>query len=195
MPPHTPSGVPVMSDALYATASGICRPSGTTFEKLLDKNGSILTDGNGKPIWVRSYGTGNVPHWNETITVYNKRIDRKEGVTKWYTHAVDGCFWGVVQDSAQDGLDGTHHVRVIVRIPYDKRYRTPAQWNSLPDGFTLRPGDLIFRGNVFVRIDDLPGHRVHDRLHAYCPDCFTVQTVSDNTQKSDYLKHIRIEGF
>lgn len=188
-----------MSDAVFFTdnALNFSKPN-EDFEQLHGINGNLILNAYDIPIYVRSDHAKEdcmMPFWNETITVYNKRMDCKNGVTKWFVHVVEHCFWCAICSSEADGPGRSHRESVLVRVPYNRYYRTPQQWDLCPDGFTLRPGDLVFRGNVCVPIADIAGQRVNDRLNEMHPNCFTIRTVCDNANPSPVLKHLRIEGF
>lgn len=174
------------------------------YARLLDIDGNeILGTGNNN-IWVYGEDNDSYSWWKTSITIYNKRIDTKNKKVKWYSTTIENCYWGTengwlsrsggAMSLNPNNRDTQYSNAHVVRIPYDNRYRNPFKWNLTPDGFTVRAGDLIFKGMVHVNIKDAEGSRVNDILSAYYPDCFVVNEVSDNTEKSDHLLHIRVSG-
>lgn len=174
-----------------------------TYEKLVDINGDYIFGENEKSLWV--YGDGEPEknkNWRTTITIYNKRIDKTLKTVKWYSTTIENCFWasvdgythrgGGTQSFNPNSRDNHYEDTFIVRIPYDNRYRTPKQWAVTPDGFTARPGDLVFKGMVHINIGDTLTE--NEALNIYAPECFVIQNASDNMEKSDYIKHVRVNG-
>lgn len=177
-----------------------------TYDRLHDKNGERILDIDGKQIWVigepseRSFSL-----WSHTITVYNKKIDAKNKCVKWYMTVLENCFYATNIDAQKRGGGfqayssderAQHEVpKVIVRIPYQRKYKPPKEWELYPDGFTLKPDDLIFLGTVYETISDEKGHRVNDILDRYGLNAMVVKVVRDNIHKSDYIKHIHAEGY
>lgn len=174
------------------------------YQKLLDKNGSPILAEDGKPIWVLAEDVGNTQsYWRTTVTVLNKKIDTEEKKVKWYATVLRNCFWGTKIDAGARGggfqaysaEDRTTHEKptVIVRIPYQRKYQTPREWNEYPNGFTIKPDDILFRGLVSEPFAN--GKNVNEVLNSYGLDAMVVKVVKDNINTSDFVKHIHAEGY
>lgn len=176
-----------------------------TYDKLRDMNGEKILDVDKKQIWVIGEPNGSQSLWGHTITIYNRKVDVKNGIVKWYITVLDHCFYAPKDDATKRGGGfqayssderAQHEVpKVIVRIPYQRRYKTPLEWNAYPDGFTVQPDDLIFLGTVYEKITDEKGHRVNDILDKYGLNAMVVKKVKDNIMTSEFLKHIHVEGY
>lgn len=177
-----------------------------TYQKLLDKDGNPILAEDGKFIWVFGDAEQKVDSlWRTTITLYNKKIDFEENKVKWYCHVIHNCFWGAKVDASKRGggfqaysaEDRSEHEvpSVVVRIPFQRKYQTPIEWDRYPNGFTVKPGDLIFKGVIMETFSDESGGRVNDVLEKYGHNAITVKKVSDNLSDRDFVKHIHAEGY
>lgn len=173
------------------------------YRELRDITTDIVYGNDGKPIWVQSDEEGSSNSlWRHTITIYNKKIDFKEKTVKWYVHIIHNCFWGIEIDESKRGggfqaySSDERHIHTvpakIVRIPMSRKYQTPEEWNAYPNGFTVKPDDIIFKGIV---VNAMSGKTENEVLNQYGNKAMIVKYVSDNTDKSDYIKHIHAEGY
>ena len=151
------------------------------YGKLQGNDGEYIYGNDGNPIFVQVDSTTRplLPTWNKTVTLYHRTVDVDDQRTEWAKHVIHNCFTSKSSTSTIQNMTVETAVRHIVRIPSD----IPV----IPCN-----GDLIFYGDASFSIEDIKGQRASDRLHEY--DGFTVNVVSNNANKSDYLKHVRVEG-
>ena len=130
---------------------------------------------------------------NDTITVFNKRVENHEHV--FYPTVIDGVsWWGHVSTNVGDkGLNAANSI--TVRIPVDadfsgKAYVDPREYADAasPDGiFTLANGDVIIKGSV-VLAPLRPAE-----LKAQFANFMTVLGVTDN-RRAPNAPHFRVVG-
>lgn len=127
--------------------------------------------------------------YNSTVTVLN-RLDAKDAKTKtdeFYKTVLRGCMWSLVttRQVQSDGsvTIGTSH---RVQIPENENYLPYKDWKANPqEGFTIRAGDYLIKGEVFEEVDSANYKTVVKR---YEPDAFEVQTFRDAT-KGEGFEH------
>lgn len=151
------------------------------YGKLQGNDGEYIYGNDGNPIFVQVDAAKKslLPTWNKTVTLYHRTVDVENQRTVWTPHVIHNCFVGDTRSSNDSDTQVSSTSSYIVRMPSDI-VATPCN------------EDLIFIGEVSFTIADSKGQRVSDRLHEY--EGFTVKSVSDNRDKSEYLKHIRVEG-
>ena len=146
---------------------------------------------------------------NDTITVFNARVDPETGANVWTASAITGVSWYATDastvDTSKGGLVAAN--KVIVRIPVDagfggKTYTDPVGYRaaeSVAGLWTLQEGDIIVKGEVptsatttvngtttSTPIDWTPA-----KLKAAYADCATVLAVTDN-RRAPNGKHWRV---
>ena len=132
---------------------------------------------------------------NDTITVFNARVDPETGANVWTATVITGASWYMTDastvDTSKGGLVAAN--KVIVRIPVDagfggKTYTDPVSYRaaeSVAGLWTLQEGDIIVKGSVGE------GTWTPARLKAAYPDCATVLAVTDN-RRAPNGKHWRV---
>ncbi|MDO4866157.1 MAG: hypothetical protein Q4C10_06330 [Clostridia bacterium] len=128
---------------------------------------------------------------DEAITLYNAVVDPATGEDAYLKTVITGCSWAEARGVAAEEGGGRAADRCVIRIPEDagfsgKRYAKPAAFDgSSGDCFTLRPGDLVARGEVTEE-----GLRPDELRRRYA--ALTVKAVSDN-RRGRLGRHWRIE--
>ena len=132
---------------------------------------------------------------NDTITVFNKRIDASNGWNVYIPTVISGVSWygSVVSGLGDKGLNAAN--RYTVRIPTDadfggKYYVVPAEYSAqtlVTGTFTLDTGDIIVKGSV---TDDTlkPAD-----LKANYSDCMVIMGVTDN-RRAPNAPHWKVVG-
>lgn len=130
---------------------------------------------------------------DDTITVFNKRVENHEHV--FYPTVIDKVsWWGHVSTNVGDkGLNAANSI--IVRIPVDadfggKTYvdsKEYAQSSDVGGIFTLANGDVIIKGVVVLA----PLHPAE--LKATFVDYMTVLGVTDN-RRAPNAPHFKVVG-
>lgn len=131
---------------------------------------------------------------DETITVFNVRYDPDKDRDVYHGTVIYGVSWQRDCVSTVDGSGLKAADKVTVRIPetatiHQKRYISPkayAKSSSIRDVFTLNAGDIIVRGEAFLK-DPLPAD-LHRNYEA-----FTALSVSDN-RRGQYGRHWKVVG-
>ena len=116
---------------------------------------------------------------NETITVFNARVDPDVGGNAWTPTVITGASWYMTDASTIDASKGglVAAGKVLVRIPEE----------AAPEGFGLRAGDIIVRGDASETQNPTPA-----RLKkAWAEDCATVLGVTDN-RRAPNAPHWRV---
>ena len=77
---------------------------------------------------------------NDTITVFNARVDPDVGGDVWAPTVLTGCSWYATDASTVDASKGglVAANKVTVRIPAE----------AAPEGFGLKNGDVIVKGDA-----------------------------------------------
>ena len=130
---------------------------------------------------------------NETITVFNKRVDSSTGAYAYYPTTITGVSWYCEIASAVDNT-GIHAAdRFTIRIPMDAgfggQYVDPIAYKSAesPTGlFTLAQGDVIVKAAV-------TGAMTLAQLHEQYSECCTVLGVTDN-RRAPNAPHFKVVG-
>lgn len=130
---------------------------------------------------------------NETITVFNKRIENHEHV--FYPTVIVGVsWWGHISTSVGDkGLNAANSI--TVRIPLDADFNGKTYVDSKDyanaasaDGiFTLTNGDIVVKGTVAV------APLKPAELKATFTDYMTVLGVTDN-RRAPNAPHFKVVG-
>lgn len=133
------------------------------------------------------------PTFNNTITVYNKHTDKSSGktITTWKRTVLKECFFKAETATQLNGENLSMANSFICRIPENINFTE--QYNGEEDKFTLRPDDIIVKGEVADEIKDVQGQRAENLLQKYKGFCFTVKAVSINTNMP-YARHYRASG-
>lgn len=128
-----------------------------------------------------------------TITLYNRYTDKSSGrsVIHFKRTVLKNCYFGTETVKQINGNTLSQANNYICRIPQNDAYIDI--YNGEEDRFTLKPGDIIVKGEVEEEIQDVQGERVSDLLQKYNGTSFTVRAVSDNTLLAD-SRHYRASG-
>lgn len=146
---------------------------------------------NNYPIW-----------WDTTVTIFNRHEDIQTQVIRWFKTTVESCFWKYTGDKITIGEVELETNNTICRIPKDDRFLEYYQWVEKPNDtmsnyFTLRPGDIIVKGDVSDTIDEYTsGQRSTDLLKKYkeMQGCITIQEVGINTGPGRCDEHYFVKG-
>lgn len=137
------------------------------------------------------FPTLQLPTWNDTVTVLNKRdgLDSPDGLDTWKKTVLHGCFWAGEQTQGQSGQEVSGGASYLLRVPQSADYRTYQDWKADMDGFTFSPGDYIILGEA---VEEITPETVQGVVERYRPDAFEVRKFKDNTRGP--LPHYRLEG-
>lgn len=131
---------------------------------------------------------------NDTVTVFNARVDPATGANVWTATVITGASWYMTDASTVDASKGglVAANKATVRIPEE----------NAPEGFSLKAGDVIVKGSVpltetvtvngvssTVAIDWTPAKL----KKAWGADCVTVLGVTDN-RRAPNAPHWRVTG-
>ncbi|MBR4720095.1 MAG: hypothetical protein IKP31_07645 [Lachnospiraceae bacterium] len=130
---------------------------------------------------------------NETITVFNKRMDEDTGYDRYYPTVITGASWFCEISSNVDETGLLAANMFTIRIPIDadfsgKSYVLPVDYpDSDPTNtFTLGNGDIIVKGAVTT-----PGLKPSD-LQEMFGEIVTILGVTDNRRAR--AKHWKVVG-
>ena len=88
-------------------------------------------------------------YMNTGITIFNPYTESAaDGLSAFY---IGGAFWDETRAASFNGGKAEDEGRVTLFIPFPENigyYLPPEEWHADKNGFTLRPGDLIVRGNA-----------------------------------------------
>ena len=118
---------------------------------------------------------------NDTITVFNARVDQDVGGNVWAPTVIDGASWYMTDASTIDASKGglVAAGKVIVRIPAE----------VAPKGFGLKAGDIIVKGDAGDTQNPTPANL----KQAWGADCMTVLGITDN-RRAPNAPHWRVTG-
>ena len=134
---------------------------------------------------------------NDTITVFNARVDPEVGGNAWIPTVIAGASWYLTDaatvDASKGGLVAAN--KATIRIPVDadtggKAYADPVSYAKAEDVsglWTLKGGDIIVRA-ALEGTDWTPAE-----LKATYSECVTVLAVTDN-RRAPNAKHWRVTG-
>ena len=132
---------------------------------------------------------------NETITVFNQRINPEKGWHEYVGTVVQGVSWfsRLVSSVGEHGLNAANEI--IVRIPENadfggKSYVTPKAYKdeTIVSGvFTLANGDIVAKGAITDT-----GLKPAD-IKKRCDESFTILSVTDN-RRAPNAPHFRVVG-
>ena len=121
---------------------------------------------------------------NDTITVFNARVDQDAGANVWTPTVIAGVSWFMTDastvDAGRGGLVAAN--KAVIRIPEGadaggKDYADPVSYRnaeSVSGLWTLQQGDVIVKGSVSE------GTWTPAALKKAFADCVTVLGVTDN---------------
>jgi len=134
---------------------------------------------------------------NDTITVFNARVDPDVGGNVWAGTVITGASWFATDASTVDASKGglVAANKATIRIPVEadpggKAYADPVSYASAEDVsglWTLKGGDIVVK--AAVEGDDW----TPAKLKAAYAECVTVLAVTDN-RRAPKGKHWRITG-
>ena len=134
---------------------------------------------------------------NDTITVFNSRVDPDAGGNVWVPTVITGAGWYMTDASTVDASKGglVAANKATIRIPEDantggKTYADPIAYRDAEDVsglWTLQNGDIIVKGSA-TGADWTPA-----RLKKAYAECVTVLSVTDN-RRAPNAPHWRVTG-
>ena len=132
---------------------------------------------------------------NDTVTVFNARVDPNTGGNVWRPTVITGASWWATDASTVDASKGglVAANKATVRIPVEadtggKAYAEPVSYASAADVsglWTLTGGDIVVKAAV-EGSDWTPA-----RLKAAYADCVVILGVTDN-RRAPKAPHWRI---
>ena len=135
---------------------------------------------------------------NDTITVFNARVDPDVGGNVWAPTVITGASWYLTDASTVDASKGglVAANKATVRIPEGadaggKAYADPITYANAEDVsglWTLQNGDVIVKGDASATVNPTPA-----KLKAAYADCVTVLGVTDN-RRAPNAPHWRVTG-
>ena len=132
---------------------------------------------------------------NETITVFNKKLNTEKGWNTYIPTVIEGVSWYCQIASAVDN-NGLHAANnFTIRIPADantggKSYVDPITYNNetiVSGVWTLANGDILVKAAV---TDDT---LTPAQIHATYSDCCTILGVTDN-RRAPNAPHFKVVG-
>jgi len=121
---------------------------------------------------------------NDTITVFNARVDPDEGGNVWLPTVITGASWFATDTSTVDESKGglVAANKATIRIPVEadtggKVYADPVRYAGAEDAsklWTLKGGDIVVKAAVTGE------GWTPAKLKAAYADCVTVLGVTDN---------------
>ncbi len=135
---------------------------------------------------------------NDTITVFNARVDLDAGGNVWTPTVISGASWFLTDASTVDASKGglVAANRATIRIPENantggKAYTDPLSYSnaeSVTGLWTLAAGDIIVKGDASATANPTPA-----KLKAAYADCVTVLGVTDN-RRAPRAAHFKVVG-
>ena len=132
---------------------------------------------------------------NDTITVFNARVDPDVGGNVWTPTIITGVGWYMTDASTVDASKGglVAANKATIRIPEDantggKAYTDPVSYKaatSVSGLWTLQNGDIIVKGSVST------GTWTPAALKKAYAECVTVLGVTDN-RRAPNAPHWRV---
>ena len=118
---------------------------------------------------------------NDTITVFNARVDSDVGGNVWTPTVITGASWYATDASTVDASKGglVAANKVTVRIPVE----------AAPEALELKNGDILVRGDASAVENPTPAKL----KQLYGVDCATILSVTDN-RRAPRAPHWRITG-
>lgn len=140
--------------------------------------------------------------WDTTLTVFNKHVDSQTQVITWYKTVVENCFWKNAGIKVNINNVVIETDDTLCRIPKDDRFLEYDKWIEQPNDskanyFTLRPGDIIVKGEVDDTINEYRnGQRSTDLLTKYkeLQGCMTIKEVGINVGPGRCNEHYYVKG-
>ncbi len=134
---------------------------------------------------------------NDTITVFNARVDPEVGGNVWVPTVITGASWYATDASTVDASKGglVAANKATIRIPVEagtggKQYTDPVSYANAEDVsglWTLKGGDIVVKA-ALEGDDWTPAG-----LKATCADCVVILGVTDN-RRAPRAPHWRITG-
>lgn len=132
---------------------------------------------------------------NETITIYNAKLNQETGDDVYYRTVISGVSWFCEIASNVDNKGLTAANKIVIRIPVDadcggKSYipKLAFEQSDSPDSyFTLGEGDIIVHG---IAAEHTPRPA---ELHEKYSEVVTILGVTDN-RRGQHGKHWKVVG-
>ena len=132
---------------------------------------------------------------NETVTVFNKKLDSDKGWDVYNPTVIQGVSWYSTIESNVD-INGLHAANIFkIRIPIDADFGGAAYVDPIAYAdeaitagtFTLANGDIIVKGAIAD--DSITPARLKELNYEYC----TILGVTDN-RRAPNAPHFRVVG-
>lgn len=132
---------------------------------------------------------------NETVTLFNARLEEETGYDVYYPTVIAGVSWYCEMASTVDSSGLKAANKFTVRIPLDadfngKTYLPPHEYAVCEDPtqyFTLQEGAFLVRGTVTEEI------KKPADLHTNYDEVTTILSVTDN-RRAYHAKHWKVVG-
>lgn len=137
--------------------------------------------------------------WDTTLTIYNKWTDPATHKVTWIRNTVSNSFWKHSGSKVNVGQVMIDTESIICRIPQQDNYVEPYVWIENPEmnTFTLKPSDIIIKGETLDEIDEYQtGHRSTDLIAKYhqLQGCMEIKDVTVNTMTGMINPHYLVRG-
>lgn len=140
------------------------------------------------------------PNYVDTITIWNclKGADNPQGTGDiWYKRVLTGCFFKVVTQQVNSGINSQMAGAYVCRIPASKEYLPYTEWAKVSAStrgsfFTARNDDVVILGSSSDTITSTSPNTSAQILVKNKPNAFKVTAVSDNSKGFD--PHYRLGG-
>ena len=140
------------------------------------------------------------PNYNQTITLWNclKAVDNPAAnVDVWYKTVLNDCFYKVVTQQVNSGLNSQMAGAYTVRIPKSTTYLPYAAWvataaNLRAGFFTMHNDDIVILGTTTDTITSASPNTATQILAKNKPNSFKVTACSDNSL--GFQGHYRLGG-
>ena len=130
---------------------------------------------------------------NETITVFNALFNAENDCDVYIPTVISGVSWFEDVKSTVDSSGLKAASKCTIRIPcnadfHGKTYVNPLVYNGGASVFTLKPGDIIVKGDASNVSDPRPA-----TLKTSFPECVTVLGITDS-RRAPKSKHWKVVG-
>jgi len=140
------------------------------------------------------------PNYQDTISLWNclKAADNPAGnVDVWYKTELSNCFFRVVTEQVNSGINSQMAGAYTVRIPKSDKYLSYAEWVAKSAAtragyFTMHNDDIVILGSSTDTISSASPNTASQILTKNKPNAFKVTACADNSR--GLQAHYRLGG-